>query len=42
MAAGVTEMHALTDHFGAVDEAMSRPAEGLCALGARLAGQWSR
>jgi glycerate kinase len=42
MAAGVTEMHALTDHFGNVDEAMSRPAEGLRALGARLAGQWSR
>jgi glycerate kinase len=41
-AAGVTEMHALVDHFGDVQAAMERPAEGLRALGARLAGQWSR
>lgn len=41
-AAGVTEMHALTDHFGSVDAAMDRPAEGLHALGQRLARQWSR
>jgi glycerate kinase len=42
MAAGVTEMHALVDHFGDLDKAMERPAEGLRTLGARLAGQWSR
>lgn len=39
---GVTETHALVDHFGDVRAAMDRPAEGLSALGARLAGQWSR
>jgi len=42
MAAGVTEMHALTDHFGDVQKSMERPAEGLHELGARLARQWSR
>ncbi|AVT39465.1 glycerate kinase [Plantactinospora sp. BB1] len=46
-AAGVTETHSLVDHFGGephggVERAMSRPAEGLRALAARLAGQWSR
>ncbi|MFI6329387.1 glycerate kinase [Micromonospora chersina] len=46
-AAGVTEAHSLVEHFGGeerggVEAAMSRPAEGLRALGARLAGQWSR
>ncbi len=41
-AAGVTEMHALVDYFGDVSAAMERPAEGLRALGRRLAGQWSR
>jgi len=42
MAAGVTEMRALVDHFGDIKAAMERPAEGLHALGARLARQWSR
>ncbi|MFY1686980.1 glycerate kinase [Plantactinospora sp. WMMB782] len=46
-AAGVTEAHSLVEHFGGephggVERAMSRPAEGLRALAARLAGQWSR
>ncbi|MBF9127434.1 glycerate kinase [Plantactinospora sp. S1510] len=46
-AAGVTETHSLVDHFGGephggTERAMSRPAEGLRALAARLAGQWSR
>ncbi|OHX06466.1 hypothetical protein BFV98_27530 [Micromonospora sp. WMMB235] len=46
-AAGVTEAHSLVEHFGGeehggVDAAMARPAEGLRALGARLARQWSR
>jgi hypothetical protein len=30
------------DHFGGVDEAMARPAEGLRAVAARLAQQWSK
>jgi glycerate kinase len=38
----VTETHSLVDHFGDVQAAMRRPAEGLSALGARLARQWSR
>jgi glycerate kinase len=42
MAAGVTEMHALVDHFGDVQQSMDHPAEGLRALAARLARQWSR
>jgi glycerate kinase len=42
-AAGVTEMYSLVDHFGGdVDAAMTRPAEGIAALAARLARQWSR
>ena len=41
-AAGVTEMYSLEDYFGSTDEAMRRPAEGLRALAARLARQWSR
>ncbi|WP_319458779.1 glycerate kinase [Micromonospora sp. RTP1Z1] len=46
-AAGVTEAYSLVEHFGGeerggVEAAMSRPAEGLRALGARLARQWSR
>jgi glycerate kinase len=45
-AIGVTETHSLVDHFGGaeaggVEAAMSRPAEGLRELGARLARQWS-
>ncbi|MEE6260511.1 glycerate kinase family protein [Plantactinospora sonchi] len=44
---GVTEAHSLVDHFGGephggVERAMARPAEGLRAIAARLAGQWSR
>jgi glycerate kinase len=41
-AAGVTEAHSLVEHFGSIEAAMTRPAEGLRALGGRLAGQWSR
>jgi glycerate kinase len=41
-AAGVTEAYSLVDHFGDVERAMREPAEGLRALAARLAGQWSR
>ena len=46
-AAGVTEAYSLVDHFGGeetggVEPAMTRPAEGLRAIAARLAGQWSR
>jgi glycerate kinase len=41
-AAGVTETHSLVEYFGDVAQAMSRTAEGLHALGARLARQWSR
>jgi glycerate kinase len=41
-AAGVTEMYALVDHFGSAERAMAEAADGLRALGARLAGQWSR
>ncbi|BCL13064.1 glycerate kinase family protein [Micromonospora sagamiensis] len=45
--AGVTDTYSLVEHFGGeehggVEAAMSRPAEGLRALGARLARQWSR
>jgi glycerate kinase len=42
MAAGVTEAFTLVQHFGSVDDALARPAEGLTAIGRRLAGQWSR
>lgn len=42
LAAGVTRAVSLVEHFGSVDEAMSRPSEGLAALGARLARQWHR
>lgn len=41
-AAGVTEAFSLVDHFGSVEEAMARPADGLRAIAARLASQWSR
>lgn len=46
-AAGVTESYSLVDHFGGeerggVEEAMTRPADGLREIAARLAGQWSR
>lgn len=41
-AAGVTETLSLTDHFGSTEQALARPAEGLRALAARLAEQWSR
>jgi glycerate kinase len=40
-AAGVTEAHSLVDELGGVDEAMTRPAEGLRRLAERLAGQWA-
>ncbi|OKI77640.1 glycerate kinase family protein [Micromonospora sp. CB01531] len=46
-AAGVTEAYSLVEHFGGEERggetaALERPAEGLRALGARLARQWSR
>ncbi len=46
-AAGVTESYSLVDHFGGeerggVGRAMDHPAQGLRALAARLAAQWSR
>jgi glycerate kinase len=46
-AAGVTETRSLVDHFGGeerdgVAQAMARPAEGLRAIAAHLAAQWSR
>ncbi|MDG4782907.1 glycerate kinase [Micromonospora sp. WMMD961] len=45
--AGVTDAYSLVEHFGGeegggLDAALSRPAEGLRELGARLARQWSR
>lgn len=40
--AGVTAAYSLVDHFGGdLASALARPAEGLRALGARLAGEWS-
>lgn len=43
--AGVTEAHSLIDYFGGGEEgrraAMTRPAEGLRGLSARLARRWS-
>jgi glycerate kinase len=42
MAAGVTEIVTLVQHFGSVEAAMARPAEGLTGIGERLARQWSR
>jgi glycerate kinase len=42
LAAGVTEMHSLVEHFGSEEEALARPAEGLRAMAAHLASQWSR
>ncbi|MFY1595310.1 glycerate kinase [Micromonospora sp. WMMD737] len=46
-AAGVTDAYSLVEHFGGEERgglaaAMERPAEGLRALGTRLARQWSR
>jgi len=41
-AAGVTESFSLVEHFGSVEEAMARPADGLREIAARLASQWSR
>ncbi|GAA4899021.1 glycerate kinase [Stackebrandtia albiflava] len=42
LAMGVTRGLSLVEHFGNTEDAMSRPAEGLRALGARLARQWRR
>ncbi|MEU9510145.1 glycerate kinase [Micromonospora sp. NPDC048170] len=46
-AAGVTDAYSLVEHFGGDERgglaaAMERPAEGLRALGTRLARQWTR
>jgi hypothetical protein len=35
--AGITAAYSLVDELGSVEEALRRPAEGLRALGARLA-----
>jgi glycerate kinase len=40
--AGVSEMYALVEHFGTVEEALAEPSRGLRELSAELAGQWSR
>ncbi|MFF5055414.1 glycerate kinase [Micromonospora sp. NPDC000663] len=45
--AGVTDAYSLVEHFGGeqaggLDAALSRPADGLREMGARLARQWSR
>ncbi|MFC8300023.1 glycerate kinase [Micromonospora orduensis] len=45
--AGVTDAYSLVEYFGGeqaggLDAALSRPADGLRELGARLARQWSR
>lgn len=40
--AGVTEAHALVDHFGNVEAALAEPVRGLHELAGRLARQWSR
>ena len=40
-AAGITDTYTLVDHFGDEARAMADAANGLAALGARLAGQWS-
>lgn len=41
-AAGVTDTYTLVEHFGGDEaRAMAEPADGLRALGARLARQWS-
>lgn len=42
LSAGVTESHALVEHFGSEEEALARPADGLRELATRLASQWSR
>lgn len=42
LSAGITRAVSLAEHYGSVEEAMSRPAEGLRALGARFARQWRR
>jgi glycerate kinase len=41
VAAGVTAAYSLVDQLGSAAAAMARPAEGLRALGARLARDWS-
>jgi glycerate 2-kinase len=41
-AVGVTDTYTLVGHFGDVEQAVARPAEGLSALARRLARQWSR
>lgn len=42
-AAGVSEAHALVDHFGSVERAMAEPAQGLRELAAKLARRaWRR
>lgn len=43
----MTDAYSLVEHFGGehaggLDAALSRPADGLRELGARLARQWSR
>jgi glycerate kinase len=38
---GVTAAYSLEEHFGDLERALAEPADGLRALGARLARQWS-
>ena len=38
----MTAPYSLVDHFGGDGAAMAHPADGLPALGARLAPGWSR
>ncbi|ADD43798.1 glycerate kinase [Stackebrandtia nassauensis] len=40
LTAGITRTMSLTEHFGSSEEAMAKPAEGLTALGAKLAQKW--
>jgi len=40
--AGVTETHALVEHFGSEAQALAEPARGVREVAARLARQWSR
>jgi glycerate kinase len=39
---GVAAAYSLEEHFGSAEQAMNRPVEGLRALAARAARQWSR
>lgn len=38
---GVTAAHAVADHVGGVEAALSRPADGLSGIAAAVAGRWN-